>query len=230
MRKKHTNPNCQCASCKSKRGEYKGNKATNYKDGHCINNVCKDCGIKIHPQATRCKKCYSIFESISRQGINSASFIDGRSSNKHYCIEGCGNEISYPTAFFGNGRCNSCHIKNIWKNHRDMMSKKIIQGLIKTPNKPEKKLLKLLPKSFKYVGNGKVIIKGFNPDFIDIKNKKIIELFGDYWHNLKNWKQRDNKKINIYKNLGYKVLVIWEKELKDLNYLSNKIYNFIRKS
>ncbi|MEK7549066.1 MAG: NUMOD3 domain-containing DNA-binding protein [Patescibacteria group bacterium] len=30
MRKKHTNPNCQCVSCKSKRGELKGKNHPNY--------------------------------------------------------------------------------------------------------------------------------------------------------------------------------------------------------
>jgi hypothetical protein len=174
MRKKHTNPNCQCASCKSKRGEYKGLNSTNYKHGKCIENLCIDCGRKIHPQAKRCKKCYNEFESISRKGINGTSYKDGRSLTKHYCIDCKINEISYPTAFFGNGRCHSCHAKNIWKNNRDKMSEKILKGLIKSPNKPEKLLLKFLPKSFKYVGDGSFIIKGFNPDFIDKKNKKLL--------------------------------------------------------
>ena len=59
-RKKHTNPNCQCASCKSKRGEYKGKNHPmfgicrkgidnpNYIDGRTLKKYyCVDCGKQI---------------------------------------------------------------------------------------------------------------------------------------------------------------------------------------
>ena len=44
------------------------------------------------------------------------------------------------------------------------------------PNKPEKLLRRLLnkclPNEYKFVGNGKVILGGFNPDFINVNGKK----------------------------------------------------------
>jgi hypothetical protein len=45
---------------------------------------------------------------VHRFGIINPNHKDGRTLKKHYCIENCGNEISYFTAFFGKGRCSSC--------------------------------------------------------------------------------------------------------------------------
>ena len=54
-------------------------------------------------------------------------------------------------------------------------------------NKAEKYLELILenlyPGEWKFVGDGQVRISGKCPDFININGeKKIIELFGDYWH------------------------------------------------
>jgi predicted nucleotide-binding protein (sugar kinase/HSP70/actin superfamily) len=36
-----------------------------------------------------------------------------------------------------------------------------------------------------FKNNGKIIIERYNPDFIQCNGKKkIIELFGEYWHNI----------------------------------------------
>lgn len=43
---------------------------------------------------------------------------------------------------------------------------------------------------FTFVGDGKVIIGGKNPDFINEKNKKLIEVYGDYWHKGQNPQDR----------------------------------------
>ena len=104
-----------------------------------------------------------------------------------------------------------------------------------SPNRCEKslnKLLnKLLPKQYRFVGNGKVIIDGFNPDFIGRNGqKKIIELYGDYWHNLKSWRERDKRRIKAYTRYGYKTLIIWEHELKDLDKLRIRVKKFSGKS
>jgi hypothetical protein len=44
----------------------------------------------------------------NQKGKNNPNFKDGRCSTKHYCIEGCGREISYPTWRYGKRRCGSC--------------------------------------------------------------------------------------------------------------------------
>jgi len=96
-------------------------------------------------------------------------------------------------------------------------------------NKKEKYLEgilnKLYPKEYKFVGDGEVIIGGKCPDFININGqKKIIELFGDYWHRNDNSQDR----INLFKPYGYETLVIWEKELKDMDMLKFRIHKFHR--
>lgn len=89
------------------------------------------------------------------------------------------------------------------------------------PNKPETRMLEILnqyyPNTWKYVGDGKVIIGSYNPDFIRIDGKKqLIEIFGDYWHRDTN----PQDKIDFYAEVGFATLVFWEHEVyEDVNYL-----------
>ncbi|MFH0805971.1 MAG: DUF559 domain-containing protein [Patescibacteria group bacterium] len=85
---------------------------------------------------------------------------------------------------------------------------------------------KLFYKKYKFVGNGKYWVTNFNPDFINTKSKKIIELYGDYWHNKEDVRKRDKLRIPTYKKYGYKTLVIWEKELKNIIKLTKKLGDF----
>lgn len=105
--------------------------------------------------------------------------------------------------------------------------KKIL--VFRRPNKQEDYLMNLLenlyPKEWKYVGNGEVIIEGKNPDYININGKKkIIELFGNRWHEKKEEKER----IDIFAKYGYKTLIIWSSELSSKKKLLNKLNNFYR--
>ena len=114
------------------------------------------------------------------------------------------------------------------------MIKLLRKGLRVKPNKPEKVLKALLnillPKEYKFVGDGEIILGGFNPDFINCNGqKKIIELYGDYWHNRKDAIKRDKLRLIAYKNYGYKTLIIWEHELKDLEKVNNKVLEFNRR-
>ncbi len=63
---------------------------------------------------------------------------------------------------------------------------------------------------------------------LNLYKRKIIELFGDYWHTKKIRYYRDTEmgRIEYFKKYGYSCLVIWEKELKDLNKVLEKIRNF----
>jgi very-short-patch-repair endonuclease len=67
----------------------------------------------------------------------------------------------------------------------------------------------------------------FNPDFICNPKKKIIELYGDYWHSLPRYKKLDKKRIEVYSKYGFQTLVIWEHELKNIIQVVNKIRNFL---
>jgi len=86
------------------------------------------------------------------------------------------------------------------------------------PNKTELRFTDFLdthfPGEWKYVGDGKakVVIGGKVPDWMNINGKKkLIELYGDYYH------QGDNPqdKMDIYAEFGFDCLVIWEHELKE---------------
>jgi len=120
-------------------------------------------------------------------------------------------------------------------NNNKEFQKKRIKGLIKRPTIPEQILINLINNSnlpYKYTGNGEVIIGRKNPDFINYNGqKKIIELFGGYWHlkikNL-NWNRTEFGTTAIYSQYGFKTLIIWENELKDLNKVLEKIKKFDR--
>jgi len=84
------------------------------------------------------------------------------------------------------------------------------------PNKPETELSillnKLFPKDYKYVGDFQFFLGGRNPDFMNINGqKKLIEMYGDYWHRGQNPQDR----IDHFKQYGFNTLVIWEHELKE---------------
>ena len=94
---------------------------------------------------------------------------------------------------------------------------------IDEPNKSELALLEIIsPLGFIYVGDGSLIIKRKNPDFVD-NNNRLIELFGDYWHEGDNPQER----INIFKSFGYETLVIWESELKSPENVKYKVEAWI---
>lgn len=94
-------------------------------------------------------------------------------------------------------------------------------------------------------------IKGQNRYFffdIFINPNIIIEVNGDYWHgNPKIYKEndiilkgssneytvkekweKDNNKINIAKELGYKILIVWEKDIKEnMQQVERNIHNYL---
>ncbi len=120
------------------------------------------------------------------------------------------------------------------RNRLDWQRPEYISKQIKArhtfPNKIEmflqEYLDKLFPNEYKYVGSGEIIISNRNPDFININGKKkIIELFGDYWHKEGEVQER----INIFKKEGWETLIIWEHELKNLDKLKEKLVDFTLK-
>lgn len=222
----------------------KGKNNPNYIDGRSLKKYyCKVCGKKI---STVCgaygsKMCMSCScKKRLKNPKNNTRYIDGRTNATYYCIEkNCNNKICYNNWLYGQRRCRSCsqtinRLKS-WQNkeYRNKKVKQWIKGNQIRPTKPEiqlKNILKdLLPRQYKYVGDGKIIISGFNPDFINKKNKKIIEMYGDYHHNLPKVKQRDLRRKKEYKKEGYQLLIIWQKELKNIKKVKNKILKFATK-
>jgi G:T-mismatch repair DNA endonuclease (very short patch repair protein) len=108
-------------------------------------------------------------------------------------------------------------------------------------NKKETVLLsildKLFPKEYKFVGNWEVVFGSRNPDFININGqKKIIELFGNFWHGVEyrqlaikdcsTNKEHVEDRVKYFKKYGYETLVVWEKELEDKETLESKLKEF----
>lgn len=126
------------------------------------------------------------------------------------------------------GKKNSKNMKRLWKDPEYIAMQMKARGV--SPNKSEKFLdklfQKLFPDQWKYTGDGKdkdFIIAGKCPDFVNIAGqKKIIELFGEHVHKLEEEKQR----IDLFTQHGYQTLVVWWKELKDLNSLCKKLIEF----
>lgn len=214
-----------------------------------MKKYCKDCNKLIKNfYAIRCKSCATTgnlnpnYKNSKLKGENNPNWKGQKSlkRQKYYCKD-CGRQICSKTALYGLKRCQSCRQKGVLnhkygiKENLNIKNKRIAKIISQNkifPNKSELKLLEILRSlktKYLYVGNGRTIIEGFNPDFINEKEKKIIELYGNYWHTLPGYKERDVRRLKTYKKYGYKVLVIWEKELKNLQKLKQKILKFTSK-
>lgn len=95
------------------------------------------------------------------------------------------------------------------------------------PNKAELKLIGILDKNFpnewEYVGDGKMILAGKIPDFINVNGKKqVIELFGRYWHRGENPQDR----IDLFKQFGFSTVIIMDNELKDERLIVERVQDF----
>lgn len=123
--------------------------------------------------------------------------------------------------------CKSCSAReNATKSWEDPeFVKKQMRANKVQPNKYELKFESFLsfnfPNEWKYVGDGQLIIAGKCPDFVNVNGKKqIIELYGDYWHKGQNPQDR----INLFSRLGFKTLIIWASEMRDIERVKEKIY------
>jgi hypothetical protein len=116
--------------------------------------------------------------------------------------------------------------KKMFQEDADYVHKMAKAWSIK-PNKPETLMLELLndlyPGQWKYTGDFSFTINGKSPDFTNCNGKKrLIEVFGDYWHRGQNPQDR----IDTFKPFGFETLVIWERELNDIDAVAEKIREF----
>lgn len=115
---------------------------------------------------------------------------------------------------------------SLWQNPDFVAKQMKAKGV--TPNKTElwleQFLNNLYPNEWKFVGDGQLIIAGKCPDFVNVNGqKKLIELWGDYWHKGENPQDR----MDIFKKYGFSTLVIWGHELKDKDTVKNRIKYFM---
>ena len=111
----------------------------------------------------------------------------------------------------------------------------MIAGQTISFTKPERRLKNrlnhLFPNEYKYVGDGTIWIGRKCPDFINVNGqKKIIEMFGEFWHGKKRTrrtkKQEENQRIKHFAKYGFKTLIVWENELKNMKQLKRKLIKF----
>jgi len=95
---------------------------------------------------------------------------------------------------------------------------------IHPPTKPEIRVSKVISDynlPFKYVGNGDKWIEGLNPDFICTnEERKIIEVFGRYWHQEMDdisWKRTEEGRKSFFSELGYDTLILWDDQISNLS-------------
>lgn len=103
------------------------------------------------------------------------------------------------------------HSKAQLKNWQDSeYQKKMVEGRTLKPNNLERIFDELTPECVEYIGDWQFFIntknKTHNPDFKIKGQNKIIELFGDYWHEGEDPKEL----IKEYAEAGWKCLVFWE--------------------
>lgn len=84
----------------------------------------------------------------------------------------------------------------------------------------------LKPYQFKYVGNGKLSVGRFNPDFVHKKLPILVELFGEYWHK----PGTSRKRIAYFRRRGYDCMVIWHTTVRnDPDSIAPRVERFVSK-
>jgi hypothetical protein len=125
------------------------------------------------------------------------------------------------------GEAASVRTLALWKDVKFVKKQMVACNI--SPNRPETALLKILnflfPGEWKFTGDLSFTINGKCPDFVNCNGqKKIIELFGDYWHRGEDPRDREL----VFAPFGYKTLVVWEKELRDEAKLMSKLQEFYK--
>jgi very-short-patch-repair endonuclease len=190
--------------------------------------VRKSLKSKFHFCSIECKhKSIKMKENISNVLKNSQKFQDSMANQNRTYEKGVHHS---PNTEFKKGWNETDWgkevIKNRFKKHYSMSHpEKILQMIITKYNLP-----------FEFVGDGKIIIGSKLPDFIyKLDGRKIIEVFSDYWHRedvAKYWHQTEAGTKEYYKQQGFNVLVIWEKDIRLNNQkeLVERINKFINES
>lgn len=132
-------------------------------------------------------------------------------------------------------KISKTHLGKLNPNYGKHPSEETLRKLFRAnqikPNKQELKLQEILnryfPNTWKFVGDGQLVIGGKCPDFTNINAKKsLIEFFGDHWHAdgmIERWTRTELGRIMCYNSYGYKCLVIWEHELRNEEAVVEKI-------
>ena len=155
---------------------------------------------------------------------------------------------------FCSSKCNSQYQWKYNKEYRDKITFSVTErerkfSNLHTPEAKEKRLDKLklrlqkqgpnhmeyyidlliqqaAPGFFRFVGDGQIDVGGLIPDWINEKEKAIIEFIG-WGEDLDRRREQLEKKLEVYYSMGYRVLVLYGSEFKSPDVLKNKIANFV---
>lgn len=140
--------------------------------------------------------------------------------------------------------------RSLWDDprYKDKQIQAMWEGRTGPPNECEKLLFKIVDSLFpgKYLLNTKgehVRPAGKMPDIVNIKDRKVIEHQGDYWHANSEFckrtrlkfvdgvpiatiRRRDKKRIDLIEKQGWRVLVVWGHELRNEKQLKKKVTEF----
>jgi G:T-mismatch repair DNA endonuclease (very short patch repair protein) len=196
----------------------------------CKTNFCKSCGKKGERNVSKRK---DVRIKLSRKGVKDTGYATPQwRDNFSKKRMGRGNPM------FGKKRTERAKKLTSLAHKKNFLDKEFClefgRRFNHKPNKPEtivNDLLKTIyDNKYLYTGNFKIFIGGRNPDFINENNKKIIEMFGTYWHSKTHTGVDENEscetRINHFKKYGYETLIIWENELKNIDGLVEKIVTF----
>ena len=84
------------------------------------------------------------------------------------------------------------------------------------PNNAEMTLFGImcyLGMNYRYTGNGQFLLMGKCPDFVHVKDRKIIEMYGERWHK----PEEEQQRIELFARSEYHSLIVWQKELSPKN-------------
>jgi very-short-patch-repair endonuclease/endogenous inhibitor of DNA gyrase (YacG/DUF329 family) len=218
-----------------------GKKPPNYNGNSIPDHPCKNCGEMISRRRKYCShRCYSIFKKgKSYEEINSAG-VARKTGRILYC-DRCGINIGYykksgiegAKHHFCSAQCRELYH---WASMTPLEKSEWLRTTCRSGNKktrPEILMEEILdtnfPGEWKYTGDGSFFIEGYHPDFVCNDGKKIIEVYGGYWHadpkmysdgdvvhDNKTAKQiwNDNqKRIDTFKQYGYSTLIFWDREI-----------------
>jgi len=128
-------------------------------------------------------------------------------------------------------------VKRVWYNPNSIYNTEEFRKQLlshDSPNNLEKQFMEILKEmkleDYEYTGDYTLWIEGKNPDFINKSKRKIIELFGDYWHSEEltghSTVIEETERMIHFNNSGYKTLIIWENEFKNIENLKEKVRKF----
>jgi len=125
--------------------------------------------------------------------------------------------------------------KKLWRNNSSIRVSKL-----------ELKIKQQLEElGFKHSSEHKIYINRKLPDFLNVEDKSIIEIYGDYWHcnpkiepyNNPDWYHSrlkmyssdkwlmDYSRVEMLKSEGYSVKIFWESDIKKFNFNINELIN-----